>query len=186
MELKWKFIQAEYYNSKGDISRTKECKRILSMELNNQWPIKMYLSGNTVYVAMADKQGVVRGVVIYLTISTVELHPKKCQIGYCIIKESEGPDRVKCPDEFLNLLSGTEDEASLEWRTACREWNKNKKDALMLENLPVGTRILAKWNESEVELRRTLMRQYKKPIWYDGYYKYDPYRIVVNGFTILS
>lgn len=186
MELKWKFIQAKNYNSKGDVSRTKECKRILGIELDDQWPIKMYLSGNIAYAAVVDRQGVVSAVVIYLTVSTIRLRPKECQVGYCVVKESEGPDRTKCPDEILNLLSGTEDKASLEWRTACENWNKNKRKTASLDDCPMGTKILTKWNDEKIELTKTLVRQYKKPIWYDGYYKYDPYKIAANGFTVLS
>ena len=180
--MEWMSYHAKNYDSNGRVNRNKECKKIISEAIPSESIVKFQMAGSVGYAVLKNYQGRRGAVIVPTSINRSDWNNFK----FRIFSENDNPEKAQCPDELLNCLTETEDFCAIEWRKRCRSWNHLKRGAWSINQLPVGTRILANWNGGVVELTKTMAKQMKRPIWYDGYYQYDPIKIQENGYRILN
>ena len=71
-----------------------------------------------VYGAVKDTNDQVYGVVILLNWSNKQFHKS---VSYKIMAEDVEPFYYNCPAKILDMLSPTDNERALRWRTTCRQ-----------------------------------------------------------------
>lgn len=175
----WTSIHAENYYKSGAINRKKECDTLLSENKLNR--LKSAMVGGTYYAAVEDKTGRVFAVVILTHCSGKEYF----NFCYKLMDESYGPVESDCPDSILNLLSNTEEEYSLNWRTRCRKRNKDRKG---LKSLSIGSQICIHTDGKSI-LRKSILPGFSTPMWLgtngNRLVRYKENLIIDYGFSIL-
>lgn len=179
--MKKEKYRAEFYNKNGDINRKKECIKIIKMVLPEGIIIGSSMRGGVMYAAVKINTEV-NAIVIVTSINKKEL----MNFSYRLYFEWECPDYYMCYDSILNLLSETDDANALKWRGKCRELNSLSRRIINLQNLPIGSKIEVNWNNEQRILTKTIVAPLRKPIWYDGYYRYNPISIEKNGYKIIN
>lgn len=109
--------------------------------------------------------------------------------GYKPMGESMGPYLNHCPKTILGLLTPTENEYAIEWRK--RQWDRIHKTE-SLNKLPVGAKIKVKAPNDLLsgakrgdEIILTKACQWKRKIWYDGFYRW-PMDLIPNDYEIIK
>ena len=180
MSIKGKY-RSEFYDKNGDINRKKECIKIINHAFENIKLIDFYMKGGVMYAALKqDNQ--INGIVVTTSVRKKEL----LNFSYELFLESEFPHHFDCPDFILNQLTITNNEESNKWRGKCKQVNNFKYIKKSLDALPVGTEIMTVWNFSTIKLVKTIVPPLKKPIWYDGSFRYDPMLISEHGYDIVT
>lgn len=172
--------RATVYTTNGDINRKRECLNLLKQCYPQETVVKNCMRGGVMYAAMKNDLKTTARIVV------LSVNKKKLlNISYSIYSEDECPTHyTKCYDEVLNCLTDTDLENALKWRSLCREFNRLSREAIRLDSLPIGTKIIVNWNFGTRVLTKTLKKPLVKPIWYDGYYRYDPISILKNGYEL--
>ena len=176
--------QGEYratkYTKKGDVNRKQECLNLLKSCYPQERIVKNCMRGGVMYAAMRNDFKTIARIVV-LSVNRKKLF----NVFYFIYSEDECPTQyIKCYDEVLNCLSDTTTSNASKWRSLCREYNHLSREVEQLHSLPIGTKIIVNWNFGTRVLTKTLKKPLVKPIWYDGYYRYDPISILKNGYEL--
>lgn len=157
----WTYQNAIHYYKNGRVNRKKECDDLLRDRL-----VKSCMVGSTYYAAV--KNGEEISCMILLTNEVTK--ERMWNFGYKDMHESEHPYETNCPKSILDLLTPTENELALEWRTECRK----KAERPNLSSLPIGSQIKCFYGDKEIILEKKSPRyQFKRPWWLDiesGYY----------------
>ena len=180
----WTGIVAKHYKN-NKIDRMKEFLDIFHNSKNfyndNVYVVKKARQvGSTIYAACCwqnSKNEDVSDTHGLICLTSV----KDGQFYYKDMTESMGPYQSNCPESILSLLSPTDNEYALDWRTRCYNYNKHNK---ILDKLPVGSVIETELNGYKVTLYK---RKYKKiTIWWDGQYKYSKNHFISGGYRIIE
>lgn len=210
----WTSYHATHYK-KGKIDRKAECDAYFLEGLNRGFyeVLKSSMVGSTYYAAvMPLKKSGGRdenGDYIYVDVPEEERRVFAAvfltstdikdyfNFSYKDMDESMGPHHNDCPKGILDLLTPTESEWANEWRKACYENIKAKRNPNGLNKLPVGSVIKIKLGcdtkshkaGDEVLLTKTLWpgRKRNRTYWINGRFYYTPkfigddYEIVQRG-----
>lgn len=149
----WTSYHANYYK-KGTVDRKRECDAYFMEGLNegHYSVLKSAMVGSTYYAAVKEMvkyvgrdennepiyephEGKIFGVV-FLTSTDMKDY---FNFSYKDMDETCGPYESDCPKGILDLLSPTENEFALQWRTRCYENLAKKKNKDSLNKLPVGS-----------------------------------------------
>ena len=188
----WTSYNATHYK-KGKIDRIAEVKSLFEGEENYK-VLKASSVGSTVYMAIekeVDGEKIVFGAVYLTSINMKDYY----NFSYKDIDETSGPCERECPESILKLLTPTDSKWANEWRNACweniRKKKEKRKNPDSLSNLPVGSVIEMKYwadNIPVLELKKINYARYKNPIWYSSRtgYKYPAKTIETQGYKVLS
>ena len=152
----WTSYHATHYKN-GKIDRKAECDAYFLEGLNRGYydvlkssmvgstyyaavrPLKKYggkdENGNTIAIDIPIDEQIVFGVVFLTSTNMKEYY----NFYYKDMDESCGPCQCECPKGILDLLTPTESEYANEWRKACYENLKTKRNPNSFGKLPVGT-----------------------------------------------
>jgi hypothetical protein len=210
----WTSYHATHYKN-GKIDRKAECDAYFLEGLNRGYyevlkssmvgstyyaavkPLKKYggrdENGNTIAIDIPKEEQRVFAV-IFLTSTDMKDY---YNFAYKDMDESCGPCHNDCPKGILDLLTPTESAWANEWRKACYENLKAKRNPNGLSKLPVGSVIKIKLEcntkshkaGDEILLTKTLWpgRKRNRTYWLNGRFYYTPkfigdnYEIVKRG-----
>ena len=151
----WTWYNATHYKN-GKIDRKAECDAYFLEDLNRGWyevlksamvgkiyyaavkALKKYDGNNTIDIPPEEQR--VFGVIFITSIDSKSYY----NFGYKDMDETCGPCYNDCPKGILDLLSPTTSQWANEWRQACYNNLKAKRNPNTLSNLPVGTVIKVK------------------------------------------
>lgn len=150
----WTSYHATHYKN-GKIDRKAECDAYFLEGLNRGFyevlkssmvgstyyaavkPLKKYGGEDGLFVDIPEEEQWVFAAIFLTSTDTKDYY----NFSYKDMTENYGPYRRECPKGILDLLTPTENEYAKEWRKACYENLKKKRDPNRLSNLPIGTAI---------------------------------------------
>ena len=146
----------DFHHEIAPYDRKEICRRQIS---NRYEVVKDALVGTTYYAALRSKE---TGEVHALVILT-RIHPHEyCNFGMKWVDETMGPTQCDCPESILKLLSPTDSKYALEWREACRQTRREKKEKPLLK-APIGSRLRVTLHNGETRevIKRAPAYQFK-------------------------
>lgn len=197
--------QTKYKNGKIIIDRKEECDNIFNQDMvtydsdkviGKYEVLKSAMVGSTYYAAVkrtkfatdTEKENSIVFAAICLTSTNLKDY---YNFSYKDMDETCGPYQCDCPKGILDLLTPTDHEYANEWRQACYENLKKKKEKDSLSKLPIGSVIKYTRGDGieKVLYKHDAAYQFKRPFWMladnSGYVsvKYIPnnYEVIKRG-----
>ena len=124
----------DFHHEIAPYDRKEICRRQISDKYE---VIKDALVGTTYYAALRSKE---TGEVHALVILTRNHTGEYCNFGMKWIDETMGQAQCDCPENILRLLTPTNSKYAIEWREACRQKRREKKENPLL-TAPIGARL---------------------------------------------
>lgn len=200
----WTSYHATYYK-KGTVDRKAECDAYWMEGLNRghfnvlkssmvgsvyygaieslKKFVKKDNDGKSIYEDIPKEERKVFGVVFLTSVDMKDYF----NFYYKDMDETMMPCYYNCPKSILKLLSDTDNENALEWRSLCYENIEKKKNTI--GKLPIGTKIeITKHNGDKVVLKKyPPSYQFKTPFWVDeSTFTYMSKKRIPKDFKIIS
>lgn len=115
-------------------------------------------------------------------------HVREGMFSYKIMDEAMGPCYYDCPAHVLKILSPTDNAYALEWRRACTEKRKAKRDPGRPANLSIGTMIEIDTKDGPKRYTKMApMYQFKTPFWMaEDCCSYLPKNRIPKNFRVVA
>ncbi|MDD7731251.1 MAG: hypothetical protein PT942_03135 [Eubacteriales bacterium] len=152
----WTSYNAEFYKN-GKVDRKAEMDNRWTQEESEKYPklrvLKSSMVGNIYYAAIEISRGGKVEQVFATTAITSTNMKDYYNFSYKDLDETMGGCNYDCPVGILNLLTPTDNEYALQWRTECLKQQKKKKEKENLrKSLIQGKKYLIKlWNGKTFE-----------------------------------
>lgn len=184
----WTGYTAMIYKRNGEIDRKAELDHELFHGSGDGCHklLKSTMVGSVYYAAARSPRGHVYGLVV-LTRSDRSMK-NGCNFFYKDMSEDMGPCYYDCPASILDMLSETDNEYALNWRTNCRKQLEQKKSPTSLSKLPIGARIQFSRADTVVTLEKHAPAyQFKHPFWYNRENNtYMPKTRIPDNYQVVS
>lgn len=197
----WTSYHARFYKRNGAVDRKAECDSLFDKEtcrvvksamvgtvyyaaIENLKRYKEQEDGTLIAEDIPESERKIWGEVILTSTNARDYF----NFSYKSMSEDMGPRETNCPASILSLLSETDSEWALDWRKACRESIRKKKNPNSLGNLPIGTVIRFSWQGNPIELiKHPAAYQFKRPFWYcEKSGKYLPNKKIPSNYEIVK
>lgn len=173
----WTSYHATHYKG-GTVDRKAECDAYFMESLNagHYKVLKSTMKGSVYYAAvknltkyvgnnqyetLPEGEQNVFGVVFLTSVDMRDYY----NFSYKDMDETCGPFCYDCPESILKLLSPTDSEYALKWRSKCREHAKKRA---FLKKSPIGTVVEFVLNGHTVRfLKHSPAYQFKNPFWFN-------------------
>lgn len=193
----------KYKNGKIIIDRKEECDKIFNQDMvtfNSDKVIgkfkvlKSAMVGSTYYAAVkritfATKDKPEDSIVFAAVCLTSTNAKKYYNFSYKDMDETCGPYQYNCPQSILSLLTPTDNKYANEWRKACFEALKQKRDRVSLGSLPVGSEIkYTKYDGTEIILvKHAPAYQFKRAFWMiKDEFKYISSKYIPKNYEVIK
>lgn len=196
-------VPTKYKNGKIIIDRKEECDKLFNQDMvafdSNKVigkfkVLKSAMVGSTYYAAVKrtefateDKpENSIVFAAICLTLTNIKEY---YNFSYKDMDETCGPYQYNCPQSILSLLTPTDNKYANEWRKACFEALKQKRDRVSLSSLPVGSEIkYTKYDGTEIILvKHAPAYQFKRTFWMiKDEFKYISSKYIPKNYKVIK
>ena len=193
----------KYKNGKIIIDRKEECDKIFNQDMvtfNSDKVIgkfevlKSAMVGSTYYAAVkrttfATKDKPEDSIVFAAVCLTSTNVNDYYNFSYKDMDETYGPCQCDCPQSILSLLTPTDSKYANEWRKACFDALKHKRNKVSLSSLPVGSEIKYKrYDGTEITLvKHEPAYQFKRSFWMiKGEFKYISSKHIPKNYEVIK